>query len=58
MVSEETRAISVVVDGEIKRGLSLEDLRTELERIQLRKYGKKRQPNGTTKKAPDKKPVA
>jgi len=42
VVSEETRAISVVVDGEIKRGLSLEDLRTELERIQLRKSGKQR----------------
>ncbi|MCB1183630.1 diadenylate cyclase CdaA [bacterium] len=39
VVSEETRAISVVVDGEIKRGLSLEDLRTELERIQLRQSG-------------------
>ncbi len=42
VVSEETRAISVVVDGEIKRGLSLEDVRTELERIQLRKTGRKR----------------
>ena len=37
--ADETRAISVVVDGEIKRGLSLEDLRTELERIQLRQSG-------------------
>ncbi len=42
VVSEETRAISIVVDGEIKRGLSHEDLRTELERIQLRKTGRKR----------------
>ncbi len=41
VVSEETRAISVVVDGDIKRGLALDDLRTELERIQLRKSGKK-----------------
>ncbi|MFT5233251.1 MAG: diadenylate cyclase [Candidatus Krumholzibacteriia bacterium] len=41
VVSEETRAISVVVDGEIKRGLALEDLRTELERIQLRKAGRR-----------------
>jgi len=43
VVSEETRAISVVVDGEIKRGLALDDLRTELERIQLRKSGRKRE---------------
>jgi len=44
VVSEETRAISVVVDGVIKRGLGLEDLRIELERIQLRKAGKRRAP--------------
>jgi diadenylate cyclase len=42
VVSEETRAISVVVDGQIKRGLSLDDLRTELERIQLRRHGRRR----------------
>ena len=35
VVSEETRAISVVHAGNIKRGLSLEDLTTELERIYL-----------------------
>jgi len=43
VVSEETRAISVVVDGEIKRGLSMEDLGIELERIQLRKSGRRRE---------------
>jgi diadenylate cyclase len=42
VVSEETRAISVVVDGAIKRGLSLDDLHTELERIQLRQSGRRR----------------
>ena len=50
VVSEETRAISVVVDGEIKRGLSLEDLRTELDRIQLRRGRRRRKddaPAGT-----------
>ena len=46
VVSEETRAISVVVDGQIKRGLSLEDLRTELERIQLRKHGRRGKDKG------------
>ncbi|MFH2053192.1 MAG: diadenylate cyclase CdaA [bacterium] len=35
VVSEETRAISVVHAGNIKRGLSLDDLATELERIYL-----------------------
>jgi diadenylate cyclase len=33
VVSEETRAISLVNDGEIRRGLSLEDLQTEIGRI-------------------------
>jgi len=42
VVSEETRAISVVVDGEIKRGLSIDDLGIELERIQLRRSGRRR----------------
>ncbi len=51
VVSEETRAISVVVDGNIKRGLSLDDLRTELERIQLRKSGKRRRANDEPKKS-------
>jgi len=39
VVSEETRAISLVYEGEIRRGLSLDDLTTELERIYLRKSG-------------------
>lgn len=42
VVSEETRAISVVFEGEIRRGLSLDDVTTELDRIQLRKSGKVR----------------
>lgn len=33
VVSEETRAISLVHGGEIKRGLSIEDLRTEIGRV-------------------------
>lgn len=36
VVSEETRAISVVHAGRIKRGLSIEDLAVELERITTR----------------------
>jgi len=39
VVSEETRAISLAYDGEIKRGLSSDDLSTELERAYLRKTG-------------------
>ncbi len=39
VVSEETRAISVVFEGEIRRGLALDDVTTELERIQLKKSG-------------------
>ena len=35
VVSEENRAISLVHEGEIKRGLSLEDLKTELERVSM-----------------------
>ncbi len=42
VVSEETRAISVVFEGEIRRGLALDDVTTELERIQLKKSGKSR----------------
>jgi len=52
VVSEETRAVSVVVDGEIKRGLTPDDLRAELEHIQLRKSGRKRRK--ADKKATDK----
>jgi len=43
VVSEETRTISVVVDGEIKRGLSMDDLSIELERVRVRKSGKRRE---------------
>jgi diadenylate cyclase len=39
VVSEETRAISLVFEGDIRRGLSLDDLTTELERVHLRKSG-------------------
>ena len=39
VVSEESRAISVAHEGDIKRGLSLDDLRTEIERITLRQAG-------------------
>ncbi|MBE0567272.1 MAG: TIGR00159 family protein [Krumholzibacteria bacterium] len=39
VVSEETRAISVAHGGEIRRGLTPEDLRAEIERIFLRKSG-------------------
>jgi diadenylate cyclase len=42
VVSEETRAISLVFEGQIKRGLSLEDLTTELERVYLRQSGSRR----------------
>lgn len=33
VVSEQTRAISIVYNGEIRRGLSIDDLRTEIGRI-------------------------
>lgn len=39
VVSEETRAISVAHGGEIRRGLTLDDLRAEIERIFLRRSG-------------------
>ncbi len=41
VVSEETRAISLVHNGEIKRGLTIEDLRTEIGRV-LFARGRKR----------------
>ncbi|HOX24877.1 MAG TPA: diadenylate cyclase CdaA [Candidatus Krumholzibacteria bacterium] len=43
VVSEETRSISLVYGGEIKRGLTIEDLRTEIGRV-LFAGGRKRQP--------------
>jgi diadenylate cyclase len=45
VVSEETRAISVVYAGEIKRGLTIEDLRTEIGRILF--AGDKKKPKDT-----------
>jgi diadenylate cyclase len=39
VVSEETRAISVAHGGEIRRGLTPDDLRAEIERIFLRQTG-------------------
>jgi len=37
VVSEETRAISLVYEGNIRRGLGVDDLQIELERVYLRK---------------------
>ena len=45
VVSEETRAISLVHGGKIKRGLSMDDLTTELERAYMRKPGSKGAPS-------------
>ncbi|MEN8006737.1 MAG: diadenylate cyclase CdaA [Candidatus Krumholzibacteriota bacterium] len=39
VVSEETRAISLVHEGDIRRGLSLDDLSTELERVLHKRSG-------------------
>jgi len=44
VVSEETRAISLVNDGEIRRGLSLDDLQTEIGRILVTGERKKATP--------------
>lgn len=44
VVSEETRAISLVFEGEIKRGLTAEDLTTELERVLIRRFGRRKPP--------------
>lgn len=43
VVSEENRAISLVHEGQIKRGLSLEDLKTELERVSAGRDRRSRQ---------------
>ena len=51
VVSEETRAISLVYSGEIKRGLSIEDLKTEIGRILVtggRKKAKKTKETAAT----------
>jgi len=55
VVSEETRAISLVFEGDIRRGLSLDDLTTELERVYRRKSGSGKK-KSTDRKDPDKKP--
>lgn len=53
VVSEETRAISLVYEGDIRRGLSYDDLTTELERVYRRKSGSgKKKPSD--RKDPDK----
>jgi len=44
VVSEETRAISLAHDGEIRRGLSIEDLQTEIGRILVVGERKKPEP--------------
>ena len=44
VVSEETRAISLVYGGEIKRGLSLDDLRMEIGRVLVRGKRKRSEP--------------
>lgn len=44
VVSEETRAVSLVFDGDIKRGLTTEDLTTELEKVLVRRSGRRRPP--------------
>lgn len=48
VVSEETRAISLVNDGEIRRGLSLDDLQTEIGRILVTGERKKPAPEAAT----------
>jgi len=53
VVSEETRAVSIVHDGDIRRGLSAEDVTAELERITLRQAGR-----GGKTKAPGNPPEA
>ena len=54
VVSEETRAVSLAHDGEIRRGLSIEDLAAELNRVLLKSGARRRQrphPAGTTASA-------
>lgn len=48
VVSEETRAISFVNEGEIKRGLTIEDLRTEIGRVLLAGARRKKADTETT----------
>ena len=58
VVSEETRAISIAYDGEIRRGLSSEDLPTELEKAYLRKTGAFRKKEAEKKAAEEKEEAA
>jgi diadenylate cyclase len=48
VVSEETRAISLVHNGEIKRGLTIDDLRTEIGRVLFRGGRKRPAPEAST----------
>ncbi len=48
VVSEETRAVSLVFEGDIKRGLSPEDLTTELDRVLVRRTGRNKSPSPET----------
>jgi diadenylate cyclase len=52
VVSEETRAISLVFAGEIRRGLSMDDLTTELERVYRRRDGSRRKKTAEADKEP------
>lgn len=51
VVSEETRAISLVHEGDIRRGLSLDDLTTELERVHLKRSGTKKKKTSDRKES-------
>ena len=53
VVSEETRAISLVYEGNIRRGLSPEDLTTELDRAAVRRTGRKRRQEAGAEPPPD-----
>ncbi len=53
VVSEETRAISLVYEGDIRRGLSLDDMTAELERVYRRKSGSGKK-KSSDRKDPDK----
>ncbi len=50
IVSEETRAISLAHNGEIQRGLSLDDLTTEMNRILLRRPTREDEMSESSKK--------
>lgn len=52
VVSEETRAISLAFDGEIRRGLSIEDLTAELNRSLMKSGRQRRRPRAADGAAP------